>query len=112
MAENIINSGINYLMDKSGLQQHFDENEMLRAAADKGQISNELYNKMGGFNFRENAPYAGTIGTALGSTGYNLIQSIRDGQPILDGIGDIVRNTMGAAKGSIKEERDITHTVK
>ena len=50
-------------MDKSGLQQHFDENEMLRAAADKGQISNELYNKMGGFNFRENAPYAGTIGT-------------------------------------------------
>ena len=48
MAENIINSGINYLMDKSGLQQHFDENQIMRAAADKGQISNELYNKMGG----------------------------------------------------------------
>ena len=26
-------------MDKSGLQQHYNENEMLRAAADKGQIS-------------------------------------------------------------------------
>ena len=47
MAENIINSGINYLMDKSGVQQHLDENEILRAAADRGQISNELYNKMG-----------------------------------------------------------------
>ena len=55
----ILDSGKNFLLDKSGLQQHFDENEVLRAAADRGQISNELYNKMGGFNFKENVPFAG-----------------------------------------------------
>ena len=98
---------LDLIQNKSGIQQHFDENEKLREAANRGIISNELYNKMGGFNFIENVPYAGTIGTALGSTGYNLVQSIRDDQPILDGIGDVVRNTMGAARGLTKEEKDI-----
>ena len=107
MAESIINSGINYLMDKSGIQQHLDENEILRAAADNNQISNELYNKMGGFNFKENVPYAGNVGTGIGSAAYNIVQSIRDGQPISEIPGDVYRNYMGAAAGLTKEEKDI-----
>jgi hypothetical protein len=96
-----------YLINKSGLQRHFDENEKLRAAANKGLISNELYNRMGGFNFKQNLPYLGDVGTFVGSTGYNLIQSIKDGQPIIDGIGDVARNYMGSAVGLTKEEKNI-----
>ena len=103
----ILNSTKNYLLNKSGVQQHFDENEILRAAANKGLISNELYNKMGGFNFKENVPYAGDFGTGLGSLAYNVAQSVLSNQPISEIPGDVARNYMGAAAGLTKEEKDL-----
>ena len=103
----ILNSTKNYLLNKSGVQQHFDENEILRAAADKGLISNELYNKMGGFNFKENVPYAGNLGTGLGSGIYNITQSVLSDQPVSEIFGDVARNYMGAAGGLTKEEKDL-----
>lgn len=111
MAESIINSGINYLLDQSGVQQHFDENEVLRAAADRGQISNELYNKMGGFNFKQNVPFAGDVGTGLGSLAHNVAQSVLGNQPISEIPGDVFRNYMGAAAGLTKGEKDIYNNI-
>ena len=40
-------------------------------------------------------PVLGGIGNLIGSTAYNAVQSIRDGQPILEGIKDIARNVQG-----------------
>jgi len=107
----ILDSGKNFLLDKSGLQQHFDENEVLRAAANEGIISNELYNKMGGFNFKENVPFAGDFGTGLGSFTYNVAQSVLGNQPISEIPGDVARNYMGAAVGLTKDEKDLYDSI-
>ena len=107
----ILDSGKNFLLDKSGLQQHFDENEVLRAAADNNLISNELYNKMGGYNFKENVPFAGDFGTGLGSFTYNVAQSVLGNQPISEIPGDVARNYMGAAAGLTKDEKDLYDSI-
>ena len=106
-AKNYVQLGTQSLLNKSGVQQHLDENEILREAANRGIISNELYNKMGGFNFKENVPYAGDVGTGIGATAYQVTQSVLGDQPISEIPGDVARNYMGAAAGLTKEEKDI-----
>jgi len=90
-----------------GLQKHFDNNEALRNAANQGIITNEQYNRMGGYDFSKTTPYgriAPASATGIGSLGYNLIQSIRGNQPFSEIAGDVSRNIQGAMGNLTDEE--------
>ena len=80
-------------------QRHFDNNQLLKNAVTRGQLSSADYNRLGGFDVAQTMgagnPVLGGIGNLIGSTAYNAVQSIRDGQPILEGIKDIGRNVQG-----------------
>ena len=80
-------------------QQHFDNNQLLKNAVSKGELSSADYNKLGGYDVTQTMgagnPVLGGIGNLVGSTAYNAYQSIKDGQPILEGIKDIARNVQG-----------------
>jgi len=90
-----------------GLQKHFDNNEALRNAANQGIITNEQYNRMGGYDFSKTTPYgrmAPASATGIGSLAYNLIQSIRGNQPFSEIAGDVSRNIKGAMGNLTDEE--------
>ena len=80
-------------------QRHFDNNQLLKNAVTRGELSPADYNRLGGFDVAQTMgagnPVLGGIGNLIGSTAYNAYQSIKDGQPILEGIKDIARNVQG-----------------
>jgi hypothetical protein len=80
-------------------KRHFDNNQLLKNAVTRGELSPADYNRLGGFDVAQTMgagnPVLGGIGNLIGSTAYNAVQSIRDGQPILEGLKDIGRNVQG-----------------
>jgi hypothetical protein len=83
------------------LQKHFDQNQLLKDAVGAGTITEEEYNILGGYDVQRtmglNSPVLGALGNLVGSLGYNAVQSIRDGQPVVEGLKDVGRNIMGGA---------------
>ena len=84
---------------RNSFQKHFDNNQLLKNAVSRGELSSGDYNRLGGFDVAQTMgggnPVLGGIGNLVGSTAYNAYQSIKDGQPILEGIKDIGRNVQG-----------------
>jgi hypothetical protein len=85
--------------DVNPLQQHFDQNQMLKDAVARGEITPEQYNQLGGYDIQQTLspgnPVLGGIGNLIGSTGYNIVQSLKDGQSFGDAAGDVMRNVQG-----------------
>jgi hypothetical protein len=85
--------------DVNPLQQHFDQNQMLKDAVARGEITPEQYNVLGGYDVQQTLspgnPVLGGIGNLIGSTGYNVIQSLKGEQPFSDIPGDVMRNVQG-----------------
>jgi hypothetical protein len=85
--------------DVNPLQQHFDQNQMLKDAVARGEITPEQYNQLGGYDVQQTLspgnPVLGGIGNLIGSTGYNIVQSLKDGQSFGDAAGDVMRNVQG-----------------
>jgi hypothetical protein len=83
------------------LQKHFDQNQLLKDAVGAGTITEEEYNILGGYDVQRtmglNSPVLGALGNLVGSLVYNAVQSIRDGQPVVEGLKDVGRNIMGGA---------------
>ena len=80
-------------------QKHFDQNQLLKNAVASGEITPEQYNELGGYDVTQTMaagnPIMGGIGNLLGSTGYNVVQSILGGQSPFDIPGDVYRNVKG-----------------
>ena len=80
-------------------ERHFNNNQLLKNAVSRGELSSADYNRLGGFDVAQTMgagnPVLGGIGNLIGSTAYNAVQSIRDGQPVLEGLKDIGRNVQG-----------------
>jgi hypothetical protein len=70
--------------DVNPLQQHFDQNQMLKDAVARGEITPEQYNELGGYDVQQTLspgnPLLGGIGNLIGSIGYNAVQSYKDKQ--------------------------------
>lgn len=80
-------------------QKHFDQNQLLKNAVASGEITPEQYNELGGYDVTQTMaagnPIMGGIGNLLGSTGYNVVQSLKGDQPFSDIPGDVYRNVKG-----------------
>ena len=65
-------------------QKHFDQNQLLKNAVASGEITPEQYNELGGYDVTQTMaagnPIMGGIGNLLGSTGYNVVQSLKGDQ--------------------------------
>jgi hypothetical protein len=65
--------------DVNPLQQHFEQNQMLKDAVASGEITPEQYNELGGYDVQQTLspgnPLLGGIGNLIGSIGYNAVQS-------------------------------------
>jgi hypothetical protein len=85
--------------DVNPLQQHFDQNQMLKDAVASGEITPEQYNELGGYDVQQTLspgnPLLGGIGNLIGSIGYNAVQSYKDKQSFGDAVGDVYRNVKG-----------------
>jgi hypothetical protein len=85
--------------DVNPLQQHFDQNQMLKDAVARGEITPEQYNELGGYDVQQTLspgnPLLGGIGNLIGSIGYNAVQSYKDKQSFGDAVGDVYRNVKG-----------------
>jgi len=83
------------------LQQHFNENQMLKDAVQAGNITPEQYNELGGYNisqiFTGGNPILGGLANLAGSIPYNIVQSVMSNQPWSDIPGDVYRNVKGGA---------------
>lgn len=94
------------------LQQHFDQNQMLKDAVTAGTITPEQYNILGGYDVTQNLaggnPLIGGIGNLIGSTAYNVVQSMKGDQPFSDIPGDVARNVQGGL-GMISPELKQTY---
>jgi hypothetical protein len=77
--------------DINPLQQHFDQNQMLKDAVARGEITPEQYNVLGGYDVQQTLspgnPVLGGIGNLIGSTGYNIVQS---SIPSKDNSGNVI----------------------
>jgi hypothetical protein len=80
-------------------QRHFDNNQLLKNAVSRGELSNADYNRLGGFDVAQTMgagnPVLGGIGNLIGSTGYNIVQSLKGNQSPFDIPGDVFRNVQG-----------------
>jgi hypothetical protein len=80
-------------------QKHFDQNQLLKNAVASGEITPEQYNELGGYDVTQTMaagnPIMGGIGNLLGSTAYNVVQSLKGDQPFSDIFGDVYRNVKG-----------------
>ena len=80
-------------------QRHFDNNQLLKNAVTRGQLSSADYNRLGGFDVAQTMgagnPVLGGIGNLIGSTGYNIVQSLKGNQSPFDIPGDVFRNVQG-----------------
>jgi hypothetical protein len=85
--------------DVNPLQQHFDQNQMLKDAVARGEITPEQYNELGGYDVQQTLspgnPLLGGIGNLIGSIGHNAVQSYKDKQSFGDAVGDVYRNVKG-----------------
>jgi hypothetical protein len=85
--------------DVNPLQQHFEQNQMLKDAVASGEITPEQYNELGGYDVQQTLspgnPLLGGIGNLIGSIGYNAVQSYKDKQSFGDAVGDVYRNVKG-----------------
>jgi hypothetical protein len=77
--------------DVDPLQQHFEQNQMLKDAVARGEITPEQYNQLGGYDVQQTLspgnPVLGGIGNLIGSTGYNVVQS---SIPSKDSSGNVI----------------------
>ena len=80
---------------KKKLQTHFDNNQKLKDAVRDGLISEEEYNILGGYDATQTMGL-GPATTGIGSTVYNVVQSIKGDQPWSDIPGDVARNVKGS----------------
>jgi hypothetical protein len=98
---NVLTNAIKTSPKMFNLQKHFDQNQLLKDAVKAGTITEEEYNILGGYDVQRtmglNNPVLGALGNLIGSLGYNTVQSIRDGQPVFEGLKDVGRNIMGGA---------------
>jgi hypothetical protein len=98
---NVLTNAIKTSPKMFNLQKHFDQNQLLKDAVKAGTITEEEYNILGGYDVQRtmglNNPVLGALGNLVGSLGYNTVQSIRDGQPVFEGLKDVGRNIMGGA---------------
>jgi hypothetical protein len=80
-------------------QRHFDNNQLLKNAVTRGELSLADYNRLGGFDVAQTMgagnPVLGGIGNLIGSTGYNIVQSLKGNQSPFDIPGDVFRNVQG-----------------
>jgi hypothetical protein len=80
-------------------QKHFDQNQLLKNAVASGEITPEQYNELGGYDVTQTMaagnPVMGGIGNLLGSTAYNVVQSLKGDQSPFDIPGDVYRNVKG-----------------
>ena len=80
-------------------QRHFDNNQLLKNAVTRGELSRADYNRLGGFDVAQTMgagnPVLGGIGNLIGSTGYNIVQSLKGNQSPFDIPGDVFRNVQG-----------------
>src|SRR6056300_629355 len=80
-------------------QKHFDQNQLLKNAVATGEITPEQYNELGGYDVTQTMaagnPVMGGIGNLLGSTAYNVVQSLKGDQSPFDIPGDVYRNVKG-----------------
>ena len=80
-------------------QRHFDNNQLLKNAVTRGELSNADYNKLGGFDVAQTMGAGnlvlGGIGNLIGSTGHNIVQSFKGDQSPFDIPGDVFRNVQG-----------------
>jgi hypothetical protein len=80
-------------------QRHFDNNQLLKNAVSRGELSSADYNRLGGFDVAQTMgagnPVLGGIGNLIGSTGYNIVQSLKGNQSPFDIPGDVFRNVQG-----------------
>jgi hypothetical protein len=80
-------------------QRHFDNNQLLKNAVTRGELSSADYNRLGGFDVAQTMgagnPVLGGIGNLIGSTGYNIVQSLKGNQSPFDIPGDVFRNVQG-----------------
>jgi hypothetical protein len=92
--------------DVNPLQQHFDQNQMLKDAVARGEITPEQYNELGGYDVQQTLspgnPLLGGIGNLIGSIGHNAVQSYKDKQSFGDAVGDVYRNVKGGLDNNIK----------
>ena len=81
------------------VQTHFDQNQMLKEAVSRGDITPEQYNELGGYDVTQTIaggnPLLGGIANLIGSVPYNIYQSIKGDQPFSDIPGDVYRNVKG-----------------
>jgi len=83
------------------LQEHFDNTQLLKNAVASGDITNEQYNILSGYDTTQtmpamfNVPGTKMLNQGIGSFGYNLIQSLFGGQPFSQSPGDVYRNVQG-----------------
>ena len=81
------------------ISKHFDQNQLLKDAVKTGEITPKQYNELGGYDVTQTMgagnPVMGGIGNLLGSTAYNVVQSLKGDQPFSDIPGDVFRNVKG-----------------
>jgi hypothetical protein len=80
--------------DINPLQQHFDQNQMLKDAVARGEITPEQYNVLGGYDVQQTLspgnPVLGGIGNLIGSTLYNAAQSSLPSNNLKDSFGNVI----------------------
>jgi hypothetical protein len=80
--------------DINPLQQHFDQNQMLKDAVARGEITPEQYNVLGGYDVQQTLspgnPVLGGIGNLIGSTVYNAAQSSLPSNNLKDSFGNVI----------------------
>jgi hypothetical protein len=77
------------------LQTHFANNAKLAEAVRMGLITNEEYNVLGGYDVNQTMGLNPAL-TGLGSLAYNVVQSVKGGQPFSEIAGDVGRNVQGS----------------
>jgi len=84
---------------QQNLQRHFANNELLRDAVSRGELSSQDYNKLGGYDYTQNVTggekITGGLTNLLGSPVYNLIQAFKGEQDFSPILGTALRNAQG-----------------
>ena len=77
------------------INTHFVNNQKLKDAVARGDITQEDYNVLGGFDAKQTLNF-GPVTTGITSAAYNTVQSILGDQPFFDGASDVGRNVFGS----------------
>jgi hypothetical protein len=80
--------------DVNPLQQHFDNDYLLKQAVASGEITPEQSNELGGYDVQQmlspGNPLLGGIGNLIGSTLYNAAQSSLPANNLKDSFGNVI----------------------